>query len=87
MSFDAPYSFVTTATNDPVTYNANVKTNGSNSTFGISFFLNNSVGFDLENQQTLYTANVVTAVPEPSTYALFGLGMLALVIAYRRKVV
>jgi hypothetical protein len=28
----------------------------------------------------------VTAVPEPSTYALFGLGALALVVAYRRKV-
>ena len=28
----------------------------------------------------------VTAIPEPSTYALFGLGALALVIAYRRKV-
>jgi hypothetical protein len=27
-----------------------------------------------------------SAVPEPSTYALFGLGALALVIAYRRKV-
>jgi hypothetical protein len=27
----------------------------------------------------------VTSVPEPSTYALFGLGALALVIAYRRK--
>jgi len=27
-----------------------------------------------------------TAVPEPSTYALFGLGALALVVAYRRKV-
>jgi PEP-CTERM motif len=26
------------------------------------------------------------AVPEPSTYALFGLGALALVVAYRRKV-
>jgi hypothetical protein len=26
------------------------------------------------------------AVPEPSTYALFGLGALALIIAYRRKV-
>ena len=30
-----------------------------------------------------YTYN---AVPEPSTYALFGIGALALVIAYRRKV-
>jgi hypothetical protein len=27
-----------------------------------------------------------TVVPEPSTYALFGLGALALVVAYRRKV-
>ena len=26
------------------------------------------------------------SVPEPSTYALFGLGALALVVAYRRKV-
>ena len=28
----------------------------------------------------------LSSVPEPSTYALFGLGALALVIAYRRKV-
>ena len=27
----------------------------------------------------------VSAVPEPSTYALFGLGVLLLVIAVRRK--
>ena len=27
----------------------------------------------------------VDVIPEPSTYALFGLGALALVIAYRRK--
>jgi hypothetical protein len=32
------------------------------------------------------TAGQTAAVPEPSTYALFGLGALALVIAYRRKV-
>jgi hypothetical protein len=30
--------------------------------------------------------NTGLAVPEPSTYALFGLGALALVVAYRRKV-
>jgi hypothetical protein len=29
---------------------------------------------------------VTNSVPEPSTYALFGLGALALVVAYRRKV-
>jgi len=28
----------------------------------------------------------VTSVPEPSTYVLFGLGALALIVAYRRKV-
>jgi len=28
---------------------------------------------------------VVKAIPEPSTYALMGLGALALVVAYRRK--
>jgi hypothetical protein len=32
------------------------------------------------------SANIVNTVPEPSTYALFGLGALALVVAYRRKV-
>ena len=32
------------------------------------------------------TKLTVTMVPEPSTYALFGLGALALVVAYRRKV-
>ena len=31
------------------------------------------------------SAATVSNVPEPSTYALFGLGALALVIAYRRK--
>ena len=29
----------------------------------------------------------VQSVPEPSTYALFGIGALALVVAYRRKIV
>jgi hypothetical protein len=32
------------------------------------------------------SAATVSNVPEPSTYALFGLGALALVVAYRRKV-
>ena len=27
-----------------------------------------------------------SSIPEPSTYALFGIGALALVVAYRRKV-
>lgn len=31
------------------------------------------------------TNGVITAVPEPSTYALFGLGALLLLVAYRRR--
>jgi len=31
-------------------------------------------------------AKITSNVPEPSTYALFGLGALALIVAYRRKV-
>jgi len=33
-----------------------------------------------------YATIAYTSLPEPSTYALFGIGALALVIAYRRKV-
>ena len=46
----------------------------------------------LYNNPTAYTeiqafgTPTTQAVPEPSTYALFGLGALALIIAYRRKV-
>ena len=44
----------------------------------------NLVTYDSSGNPTFDgTAQVV---PEPSTYALFGLGALALVIAYRRKV-
>ena len=35
---------------------------------------------------TYATFTQLNTVPEPSTYALFGLGALALVVAYRRKV-
>jgi hypothetical protein len=41
---------------------------------------------DGNSDQTVDFTNVsITAVPEPATYALFGLGALALVIAYRRR--
>jgi hypothetical protein len=54
----------------------------------------NSINGGVFNSQTggFLTAQIVTGsgslsvVPEPSTYALFGLGALALVVAYRRKV-
>ena len=81
------YSFVTTTGVSPVTYEANVGSNKTHSTVGIGFFLNNSVAFDLENQQTLYTSNVV-AVPEPATAALAGwalAGTAALALLRRRQ--
>ena len=49
-------------------------------TYGASL-LNNSPG----GYSPLNVTVTGTAVPEPSTYALFGLGALALVVAYRRR--
>ena len=46
---------------------------------GSSGVISNSIGIDNFSVS-------VTTVPEPSTYALFGLGALALLIATRRKV-
>jgi hypothetical protein len=45
----------------------------------------NREGWQGDSSTTL-GAITVTAVPEPSTYALFGIGALALIVAYRRKV-
>ena len=74
------YSFQTT-TSGLETYHANVKpdaTSNDHSTVGIGFFLNKSVAFDLENQQTLYTSAVV---PEPGP--IFLLGMAGLAVGFR----
>ena len=49
-------------------------------TYGATFVDNNSVGYT-----PLNVTVTGTAVPEPSTYALMGLGALALVVAYRRR--
>lgn len=38
------------------------------------------------NQLTVESNGQVMVIPEPSTYALFGFGLLLLVVAYRRKV-
>jgi hypothetical protein len=45
----------------------------------------NSISFNSTPGASITVVDT-TAVPEPSTYALFGLGALALVVAYRRKV-
>ncbi|MCE9542417.1 MAG: PEP-CTERM sorting domain-containing protein [Verrucomicrobia bacterium] len=64
----------------------------------VSFFLQDSLsatltgGTPTANYNSISDPTTVTlaysysAVPEPSTYALFGLGGMALVIAYRRRV-
>ena len=68
----------------PPNYYAEVKYNDGTA-FGapnINSRLNPNITLDGETSSFTLTQ----AVPEPSTYALFGLGALALVVAYRRKV-
>jgi hypothetical protein len=64
---------------------------GTNTLF-VNFFNQSGPGALQYKATITYTAGVnsntvqpYTAVPEPSTYALFGIGALALVVAYRRK--
>ena len=80
------YSF-TTKDSGLETHQANVKPDAStndHSTSGIAFFLDNSVAFDLQNQQTLYTSNVVT-VPEPGPIGLLGFALVGLRLFLRRR--
>jgi hypothetical protein len=46
---------------------------------------NENVTIVMNNGGASLALRVTDSVPEPSTYALFGLGALALVIAYRRR--
>jgi len=80
------YGFTTT-TGGLETYNANVKPDAAandHSTLGIGFFLADSVAFDLQNQQTLYTSNVV-AVPEPGSFALLGFAAAGLLGVFGKR--
>jgi hypothetical protein len=52
------------------------KINGSDTVNNSSFM----------NQLTVESNGQVMVIPEPSTYALFGFGLLLMVVAYRRKV-
>ena len=72
------------------TYNGSAFTtlndpNGVNGTYITGISGSTIVGFSYDSNYN-DKAFVASAVPEPSTYALFGLGALALVVAYRRKV-
>jgi len=64
--------------------NAWVLTNGG--TFSLNFFTTNSNGGGSQLPALGFTNNqIASAVPEPSTYALFALGLLGLLVMARRK--
>jgi hypothetical protein len=68
---------------------AELSYNNNNGVIGAVAFATGSGDINIgDTGNGMYTPVVLqnVAVPEPSTYALFGLGALALVIAYRRKV-
>ena len=60
------------------------------SSFNTGIYSNTSNSFADKNDQYSYVfqsdvVTTITVVPEPSTYALFGLGALVLFVAYRRR--
>ena len=75
---------VTTTTPDQ---DLSTSVSSSERTLGIAVFLTNSVLYNLQDTNLGFTTAAVNAesVPEPSTYILFGLGALSLVIASRQK--
>jgi hypothetical protein len=75
---------VTTTTPDQ---DLSTSVSSSERTLGIAVFLTNSVLYNLQDTNLGFTTAAVNAesVPEPSTYILFGLGALSLVIASRKK--
>jgi hypothetical protein len=64
----------------------------TNFSLNTSFFTNNkvtyswSIGTNIVGGLTEVQAVLTEAVPEPSTYALFGFGVFALLLGYRIKV-
>jgi len=75
--------------NTPFYYGIRFSKDGQNFNYGWVQAISTSSSINFIAAAVERSANVgiaVGAVPEPSTYALFGIGALALVIAYRRKV-
>jgi len=78
------YRFTTTLGDAVVTHDVQLELDSiTRSTIGIGFFLENSVAFDLENQQTLYT-DATVIIPEPRAALLILLGLAGL--KFRRRV-
>jgi hypothetical protein len=50
----------------------------------LDFYSTDATSATKLTQYTISSSGVVSAVPEPSTYALFGFGALLLIVAYRR---
>jgi hypothetical protein len=82
---------------DPQYYNLYQSSDGSDFVYFSGYNHRNAdidvpiFGFDDRNWSNTTTLNLTynyttSPVPEPSTYALFGLGALAMIVAYRRKV-
>ena len=96
-SFTVVNGKITSASFDNANYQGNPNYSvgfgyyGNNNSFNSSLYNYQSQQFTysdtVNNSKGIDGINFTSAtVPEPSTYALFGLGALALVIAYRRKV-
>ncbi len=78
------YRFTTTLGDAVVTHDVQLERDSiTRSTIGIGFFLENSVAFDLENQQTLYT-DATVIVPEPNAVILFLAGLAVLAVRVSR---
>jgi hypothetical protein len=87
--------FLTTAGNNPYTVGLNGNTSssivGGLGQYAIGTFTANSSAFNINFNGTdgsnlpMINAFQLRAIPEPSTYALFGLGALGLLIVARRK--
>jgi hypothetical protein len=76
---------------DASTFSTNYSPGGFTSFLGVTFSTNVSISSlvisNLNNPPMFPTANNLTigAVPEPSTYALFGIGAIGLLMVVRRK--
>jgi hypothetical protein len=67
-------------------YPGRVHSSGDFTGFDFQLISSKRSGDFMDTETVFHGFRVASVVPEPSTYALFGIGALALIIAYRRKV-